>query len=107
MKNLLERSLIPLLVGAAVCFGYAADPPPVPQKAWRGKAAKSAARTETFMPMFTPTSITCGNKTVTWDPDGRIQISNANGVLLWMIPFFCYMTEQKKIKETKWHGMTG
>ena len=105
MTNLLKKTLIPILIGAAVCSVSAGDPPAVPQKAWRGKTAKSAAagKAETFMPVFTPTSITCGNKTVTWDREGKLIISNSNGVLLSLNPHFCYMTDKKKID---WYSFT-
>ena len=93
--------LVPIL-GLAVSGAFSADPPPVPQKAWRGQAVKSAAA-ETFKPVFSGNSIVCGNKTVQWFPDGRIRIGNSNGELLLIYPHHCYMDGRKKVDWSSFH----
>ena len=92
--NQLKIMLVPIL-GLAVSGAFSVDPPLVPQKAWRGQAVKSAAKAETFKPVFSGNSIVCGNKTVQWFPDGRVRIGNSNGELLLIYPHHCYMDARK------------
>ncbi|MBO4632704.1 MAG: hypothetical protein J5858_12340, partial [Lentisphaeria bacterium] len=92
-----SKIMLASILGLAVSAAFSADPMPVPQKAWRGNAAKSAAKAENFKPVFSGNSIVCGNKTVQWSPEGRIRISNSNGELLLIYPHFCYKNEQKVV----------
>ena len=96
-----------LLFISILCFAvsgaFSDDPPPAPQKAWRGKAKNASAEAENFKPAFFGNSIVCGNKTVQWDPDGRIRIGNSNGELLMITPHFCYVDDQKKVD---WNSFT-
>ena len=94
--NQLKIMLVPIL-GLAVSGAFSVDPPLVPQKAWRGQAVKSAAKAETFKPVFSGNLIVCGNKTVQWLPDGRVRIGNSNGELLLIYPHHCYKDSRKKV----------
>ncbi len=98
-----NRFFITALAFAAIAPVFGDLPAPVPQKAWRVVKAQKTAKSETFKPAFSGNSIVCGNKTVTWDSEGRLAISNADGVLLSLNPHFCYMTDKKKID---WYSFT-
>ena len=92
-----KKILLPLLTLTSV-LSVSADgnPVPVPQKAWRGAKA-SAVESAMFKPVFSGNSIICGNKTVQWDPVGRITVSNSGGKLLAVSLLFCYENSKKKI----------
>ena len=66
-------------------------------------AVTTASAEETDKPVLSGSTIICGGKTVKLDPDGRIEVSNANGILLWTNPFFCYMNDQKAVD---WNSFT-
>ena len=61
-------------------------------------AVTTATAAETDKPVLSGDTITCGAKTVKWNQEGEISISNAAGRLMWLNPHFCYMTaDQKKV----------
>ena len=98
-----NKILLPLLTLISVLTVSAdGNPAPVPQKAWRGTKA-AAAETAMFKPVFSGNSIICGNKTVQWDPAGRITVSNSGGKLLTVSLLYCYENSKKKID---WHTFT-
>ena len=86
-----------IFFSAAGFLAAAPVQPPAPQKTWRSPVKTAASQAETFKPVFSGDSISCGNKNVTWTADGQIRIGNGKGILLSIYPYFCYETAEKKV----------
>ena len=93
MKNLnLILSGI-LAFTAAGILSAGSVPPPVPQKAEKSAPCEAG----TFKPVLSGDVIVCGNKKTVWARNGQIKISNGDGVLLTIYPYYLYKNDQKKV----------
>ncbi len=94
MKSILFELALVLL-----SLSVRANLPPLPD----GKAAKlqQQGRAVRSMPRIEGNSIVCGNKTVTFDLDGRVKIT-ADGVTLGEL--YCYYSVTQKNGNKSWYG---